>query len=76
MIPRDPTSNMIKEVVYPASMALHSRSAYLDVFLWEASMKLVSKQTVSSSRRSRLLVSSHNTMSGRSVVEVMCCGKV
>ena len=49
---------------------------YLAVFLSAASLKLLSKQTVSSTKRRILLFVSHHTMSGLRSVVIMCSGNL
>ena len=74
MIPREPTSSVMREVLYPEFRDLCWSSSYLALFLSAAPSNDVSKQIVSSISSSLFFPSSQHTMSGRKVVGTICCG--
>ena len=75
MIPREPTSSVMREVLYPEFRDLCWSSSYLPLFLSAAPSNDVSKQIVSSISSSLFFLSSQHTMSGCNVVGTICCGK-
>ena len=60
-----PTWRVISSDLYPLALAYSSRWWYFAVFLWAASLKLVSKHAVNCTRVIDLCTSSHHTKSGR-----------